>query len=90
MNYLDAEMAIALAARENGMSTEEFKAEIDLAIDEAMQCCNPAAKELWALIPRAGEKPTAVEFIAYMRNIVHKKEHGSQSGLASNQSIFSC
>ena len=75
MNYLDAEIAIALAAKENGMTTEELKEEIDLAIDEAMQSWNPLTREFWAHIPKDGDKPTAVEFIAFMREMVHRKDH---------------
>ena len=75
MDYLDAKIAIALAAKENGLTTEEFTEEIELAIDEAMRCDNPLAKELWSLVPRKGEKPTAVEFIAYMRSKVHNNQN---------------
>ena len=72
MDYLDAQIAIALAAKENGMTTEEFTKEIQLAIDEALQSKDPIAQELWKLVPKEGEKPTAIEFIAYMRKQIHR------------------
>ena len=73
MDYLDAKIAIALAAKENGMTTKEFTREIELAINEAMSSDDPLAQELWSLVPRKGEKPTAVEFIAHMRSKVHNQ-----------------
>ena len=67
MDLVKARRAIEEVAKSKGMSVESVINEIDLAITEAMQDPDPQVQERWTHIPRSGSKPTAVEFVAYMR-----------------------
>lgn len=74
MDYLDARIAIEATAKKQGISSEELINEIEKAIEEAMHSDDPKVQERWRCVPYRGEKPTAVEFIAYMRSLVHKRQ----------------
>lgn len=73
MDYLGAMVAIEEVAEKEGISVNEVIREIDLAIEEAMQSSDPLVRARWTLIPCAGDKPTALEFIAYMRGKIHSR-----------------
>ncbi len=73
MDYLGAIAAIEKIAEKEGVSVNEVIREIDLAIEEAMQNPDPLVQARWTLIPCAGDKPTAIEFIAYMRGKIHSR-----------------
>lgn len=66
MDTLAAKRAIKHIANQQGTSFEEIVREIDLAIDEAIKASDDAALERWSQIPCCGERPTAVELIAYI------------------------
>lgn len=74
LDLQDANIAISMAAMKNGLSRNELIHEIELGIEEAMQTNDPLVKARWAMIPCAGAKPTALEFIAFMRAVVHRKQ----------------
>ena len=63
---LAAKKAILHIAEREGISIEDVSKEIELAIAEAINNSDEAALERWSRIPCTGERPTAVEFIAYM------------------------
>ncbi len=60
-----AEM-LELVAKEHSVTPDEVYREIEFAIEMAMQNPDPEAQQFWAMMPRAGERPTPEEFIAYM------------------------
>ncbi len=60
---MNPKKALQLIAAENGCSVAEVRREINKAIDEGMKSTDPKAMELWASIPRKGDKPTPEEVI---------------------------
>jgi len=72
MDIIEASMAIYHIAQESGVSVDVIIKEMEDAITEAMENPDPIIQERWKKIPRRGKKPTALEFVAYMRSIVHK------------------
>lgn len=70
MDHASAKKAIAWAAEKEGISEQELINEIELSIDEAMKSNDPVVRFRWSLIPCAGERPTAVEFIAFLRSVL--------------------
>lgn len=54
-----------LADRE-GLSLEEIRAEIQLAIDAAYDNPDPKVRKEWAKVPFEGERPTAEDVILYV------------------------
>ena len=71
MDYVDTWLAIEQVARKNGMDVNMLVEEIDLAIEDAMKSDDPLVQARWMCIPCRGERPTALEFVAYMRSLVH-------------------
>lgn len=78
MDILEASIALSHVAEQNGISLETVIQEIDKAIEEAMADPDPMVQERWKHIPRSGEKPTALEFVAYMRSVVHSSGQENQ------------
>ena len=71
MDILEAMSAIQQVAYLEDISADEVIAEIELAIEEAMQDPDPLVHARWKMIPRSGLRPTALEFVAFMRGIIH-------------------
>ena len=53
-------------AREEGISVDEVRCEIQKAIDDAMQSDDPAVQAYWKKIKYKGEKPTLEEVVLYI------------------------
>lgn len=70
MDLESAHNALVETALRSGMTVEEFRTAIDIAIREAMADPNPAMQQRWKKIPKAGDVPTAEEVIAYVSNIL--------------------
>ena len=66
----DAERALQEVARQNGMTLEEVKKEIRLAMLAGLCNTDPAVQARWKDIPCAGEVPTPEELIAYVATMV--------------------
>ena len=60
--------SLASVAKQNGVSIDEVKREIQKAIDIGMANPDPKIKAFWNSIPRSGERPTPEEVIAYLKN----------------------
>jgi len=63
---MNAGKAIAETAKQNGVSVNEIREEIQKAINEGMKSSDPQVKEMWKNIPRKGEIPTPEEFIEFI------------------------
>ena len=61
-----------IAAKE-GVSTDEVRRDIEIAITAAKNNLDPAIQAFWASIPRKGETLTVEEAIAYIAKMVDKK-----------------
>ena len=53
-------------AREEGISVDEVRCEIQKAIDDAMQSDDPAVQAYWKKIKYKGEKTTPEEVVLYI------------------------
>jgi len=53
-------------ARANHTSSTELRAQMQLAMDAALQDPDPAVQAMWASIPSREEKPTLEEFMDYL------------------------
>ena len=53
-------------ARRHNTTVEEVRSQMQLAMDEARKCSDPAVQARWNAIPRKGEVLTLEEFVAYM------------------------
>ncbi|NCC88057.1 MAG: hypothetical protein EOM05_09370 [Clostridia bacterium] len=53
-------------ARKNGVSLEEVRKEINIAIDIAMNDPDPAVQERWKNMKFKGKQPTPEEFVIEM------------------------
>ena len=71
MNMCDIYRKIA---RENGVSVEEVKREMQAAINEAYKNPSPEAAMQQAAIPRSGKVPTPDELIRYAVAEAAKKQ----------------
>ena len=60
------EKAIEAIAARNGVTADEVRREIQLAIDLAMQDSDPEIRKRWDSIPSKGKKPTPEELILYI------------------------
>lgn len=71
MDIMKTKIVLQMLAKEKGVTLDEIVKEIDAAIDEARSCEDPLVQARWRLIPCKGEKPTAYEFIAFMRSLFY-------------------
>lgn len=58
--------AILKMAKEKGISVDEIRKEIQIAIDIGMASSDPVAKEHWAKMSHNGNPPTPEEVITYL------------------------
>lgn len=58
--------AIEKLARQKGISVQEVKEEIRIAIAIGLNSPDPAVRQYWAKIPRRGATPTPEEVVAYL------------------------
>ena len=61
-----SDIAIEMVARRFDQPVEVVVAEIEKAIEEAMQNPDPAVRQRWKEMLWKGRKPTAAEFIEYI------------------------
>ena len=78
MSLERAHNALILTALKKGMTVEEVRNEIDLAIREAMADPDPLIQQRWKNIPKAGDVPTAEEVIAYVGSILEYEKGNLQ------------
>lgn len=65
--------SLASVAKQNGVSVDEVKREIQKAIDIGMANPDPKIQAFWNSIPRAGERPTPEEVISFFaKEMVNK------------------
>ena len=65
--------SLASVAKQNGVSVDEVKREIQKAIDIGMANPDPKIKVFWNSIPRSGERPTLEEVISFFaKEMVNK------------------
>ncbi len=70
MDTTKATKALKKLAKQNRISVEAVRHEIELAIAEGMKSTEPQARVFWASIPHKGERPTPEEVIAYITDMV--------------------
>ena len=63
---MNAAGALEAVAKKYGVSIEEVKREIDLAIESAQNHPNKEAQAFWDSIPREGNMPTPEEVIMFI------------------------
>lgn len=63
---------LAEIALKNGVSVDEVRKEIQVALDEGMKNSDPNVQAYWNSIPRKGDKPTLQEVITYLANQIKK------------------
>ena len=68
MKKSDGLTVLEQVALKHGVSVEEVRREINLAIEDALLDPTFEVKEYWAKIPKKGEKPTPEEMIEYIAN----------------------
>lgn len=71
---INAGRALEEIARKNGVSVEEVRGQITLAILAGMRDPSPSVQAYWRRIPAAREIPTPEEVIAFMAKEVAKKQ----------------
>ena len=65
--------SLVSVAKQNGVSVDEVKREIQKAIDLGLTNPNSHIQALWKYIPRAGERPTPEEVISFFaKEMVNK------------------
>jgi biotin carboxylase len=72
MNNLKGRMAIEKLARQRGISIQEIKDEINIAIEMGMRNPDISVQQYWRKIPCKGAKPTPEELITYFSKQVEK------------------
>ena len=70
--YMKVNRVLAEIALKNGVSVDEVRKEIQVALDEGMKNPDPNVQAYWNSIPRKGDKPTAQEVITYLSNQIKK------------------
>ena len=68
MKNHQASKAISQVAKNNHVSVDAVRKEMQEAISEALRSPDPAVQALWKQIPCAGETPKPEELIAWIVN----------------------
>ncbi|MCL2670453.1 MAG: hypothetical protein FWF10_00250 [Clostridiales bacterium] len=69
-------IAIQKAALQCGVSEEDFRREIERALQAGMANPDPQVQAAWAKIPSKGKSPTSEEVTAYVAERVRRKNAG--------------
>lgn len=69
--------ALEIIAAKEGISVEEVRREIQLAIDDAMKNPDPKVQAEWRKIPKKGKKPTPEEVIEFVSKAAIARTYGS-------------
>lgn len=67
------EQSFKLIAEQEGISVSEVRHEIQLAIDEAMNCPDPKIRDFWQSIPKKGKKLSPEEAVLFLSRYVKEK-----------------
>ncbi len=70
MNIEKAYRSLERVAEQEGITIEQVIEEINEVIQIGMANPDPIIKARWALIPRVGKAPTAVELVAYLGEMI--------------------
>lgn len=62
---MNGKKALREVARRQGISEQEVRREIEIAIAEGMKSKDPAVQAYWKAMPSKGEVPTPEEVIEY-------------------------
>jgi hypothetical protein len=65
-DFMKTEKIIQNLALKHGVSTQEIRKEIQLALDEGMNSSDPAVKAYWDKIPKKHGKPDINEVIKFI------------------------
>jgi hypothetical protein len=57
---------LKLIAQKEHTTVDKVRAEMQAAIEEGQQSCDPTVQALWASIPRKGAELTLEEFVVYV------------------------
>lgn len=71
-----AEKAIEQIALKHGVTVNEVRKQINIAMINGLISDDPKIKRFWENVPRAGEIPTPEELIAHLSNVMKKKQRG--------------
>ena len=74
MDKKTIEKALQEVARQNGVSVEEVRREIELALQVGQANPDPQVQAQWASVPRKGDRPTPEEVIAHIVTVVREEE----------------
>lgn len=66
MKTTKAKNALKQLAKQEGVSVETVRHEIEIAIAEARKSTDPKAQAFWKTVPRKGEYPTPEEVIVHL------------------------
>lgn len=69
--------ALEIVAAKEGISVEEVRREVQLAIDEAMKNPDPKIQAEWRKIPKKGKKPTPEEVVEFFSKSLIARTYGS-------------
>lgn len=70
MNITKAQCALERTAQMNGVSVNQVYKEIEIAISEAMESNDKHVQAMWAKIPCSGDRPTPVELVAFLGELL--------------------
>ena len=73
MDSKDVSRILETVAEEQGVSLNEIRDEIELALRQAQENSDAEMQAQWAKIPRAGEKSTPEEVILYLSKKLFNK-----------------
>ena len=66
MESLKFQRMLEQIARRHNTTVEEVRCQMQLSMDEAQKCSDPAVQARWNAIPRKGAQLTLEEFVDYM------------------------
>ncbi len=73
---MSTEEIIKQIAKENGVSPNEVRADMQEALNTAMSCMSPKTENVWAQISPNGEAPSIDAFLKYCINqITYSQPH---------------
>lgn len=70
VSEVNFEKVLEIIGQQHGISKEQVRAEMELAMEEGMSNPDPMVQMRWKFIPRKGDKPTLEEFAEYLLRFV--------------------
>lgn len=71
---MDLKSPLELVAAKHGVSVEEVRQEISLAIQAAMESSSPQAREFWQSVPKSGSAPSPDELVAFLARKLYERQ----------------